>query len=133
MNRKTARDLAFKLLYQADIQKEDGVVVFDIAKEEYELDDKSKEYIGNILYGVEENSKDINNLISEKSKSWKLNRISKISLACLKLGIFEVIYCDDIPDQVAANEAVGLAKLYEGDEAAKFVNGILSVIIKEKA
>ena len=56
----------------------------------------------------------------------------KISLACLKLGIFEILYCDDIPDQVAANEAVGLAKLYEGDQAAKFVNGILSVVIKEK-
>lgn len=133
MNRKTARDLAFKLLYQADIQKEDGEVVFDIAKEEYEIDDKSKEYIGNILYGVEENAEIINNLISEKSEGWKLNRISKISLACLKLGIFEILYCEDIPDQVAANEAVSIAKLYEGDEAAKFVNGILSVVIKEKA
>ncbi|MBR5517719.1 MAG: transcription antitermination factor NusB [Clostridia bacterium] len=133
MNRKTARDLAFKLLYQADIQKEDGEVVFDIAKEEYEIDDKSKEYIGNILYGVEENAENINGIISEKSEGWKLNRISKISLACLKLGIFEILYCEDIPDQVAANEAVSLAKLYEGEEAAKFVNGILSVVIKEKA
>lgn len=133
MNRKTARDLAFKLLYQADIQKEEGEVVFDIAKEEYEIDDKSKEYIGNILYGVEENAENINGIISEKSESWKINRISKISLACLKLGIFEILYCEDIPDQVAANEAVSLAKLYEGEEAAKFVNGILSVVIKEKA
>ncbi len=132
MNRKTARDLAFKLLYQADIQKEDGEVIFDIAKEEYEIDDKSKVYIGNILYGVEENAENINGIISEKSEGWKINRISKISLACLKLGIFEILYSDDIPDQVAANEAVGLAKLYEGEEAAKFVNGILSVVIKEK-
>ena len=133
MNRKTARDLAFKLLYQADIQKEEGEVVFDIAKEEYEIDDKSKDYIGNILYGVEENAENINGIISEKSEGWKINRISKISLACLKLGIFEILYCEDIPDQVAANEAVSLAKLYEGEEAAKFVNGILSVVIKEKA
>lgn len=133
MNRKTARDLAFKLLYQTDIQKEDGEVIFDIAKEEYEIDDKSKEYIGNILYGVEENAEAINTSISEKSEGWKLNRISKISLACLKLGIFEIQYCDDIPDQVAANEAVSIAKLYEGEEAAKFVNGILSAVIKEKA
>lgn len=132
MNRKTARDLAFKLLYQADIQKEDGEVIFDIAKEEYEIDDKSKVYMGNILYGVEENAENINGIISEKSEGWKINRISKISLACLKLGIFEILYSDDIPDQVAANEAVGLAKLYEGEEAAKFVNGILSVVIKEK-
>ncbi|MEE1043548.1 MAG: transcription antitermination factor NusB [Clostridia bacterium] len=133
MNRKTARDLAFKLLYQVDIQKEDGDVIFDIAKDEYNIDDKSKEYIGNILYGVEENAETINDIISKKSEGWKLNRISKISLACLRLGIFEILYCDDIPDQVAANEAVGIAKLYEGEESARFVNGILSVIIKEKA
>ncbi len=133
MTRKTARDLAFKLLYQVDIQKEDGDVIFDIAKNEYEIDDKSKEYIGNILYGVDENAEAINSLISEKSEGWKLSRISKISIACLRLGIFEILYCDDIPDVVAANEAVGIAKLYEGEESAKFVNGILSVIIKEKA
>lgn len=133
MTRKTARDLAFKLLYQVDIQKEDGDVIFDIAKDEYEIDDKSKEYIGNILYGVDENADTINSLISEKSEGWKINRISKISLACLRLGIFEILYCKDIPDKVAANEAVGIAKLYEGEESAKFVNGILSVIIKEKA
>ena len=133
MTRKTARDLAFKLLYQVDIQKEEGDVIFNIAKDEYVIDDKSKEYIGNILYGVDENAEAINNLISEKSQGWKLNRISKISVACLRLGIFEILYCDDIPDVVAANEAVSLAKLYEGEESAKFVNGILSVIIKEKA
>lgn len=133
MTRKTARDLAFKLLYQVDIQKEDGDVIFDIAKDEYEIDDKSKEYIGNILFGVDDNAETINNLISEKSEGWKINRISKISLACLRLGIFEILYCEDIPDKVAANEAVGIAKLYEGEESAKFVNGILSVVIKEKA
>jgi len=133
MTRKTARDLAFKLLYQVDIQKEEGDVIFNIAKDEYVIDDKSKEYIGNILYGVDENAEAINNLISEKSQGWRLNRISKISVACLRLGIFEILYCDDIPDVVAANEAVSLAKLYEGEESAKFVNGILSVIIKEKA
>lgn len=133
MTRKTARDLAFKLLYQVDIQKEDGDVIFDIAKDEYEIDDKSKEYIGNILFGVDDNAETINNLISEKSEGWKINRISKISLACLRLGIFEILYCEDIPDKVAANEAVGIAKLYEGEESARFVNGILSVVIKEKA
>ena len=73
MNRKTARDLAFKLLYQADIQKEDGEVIFDIAKEEYEIDDKSKVYIGNILYGVED------------QKAGKLTEFQKFLLPALSL------------------------------------------------
>ena len=74
----------------------------------------------------------INEIIARKSSGWKLNRISKISAAALRLAIFELLYCEDIPASVAINEAVGLAKLYEGEESAKFVNGILSVVLKEE-
>lgn len=133
MTRKLARDLTFKLIYQADIQKEPFEVVFDIAADEINIDAKSREYIDYTLDGVNEHSEEINNIIVQKSEGWKINRISKISLACLKLGIFEVLYNADVPNTVAINEAVGLAKLYEGEESAKFVNGILSVVLKENA
>ena len=133
MTRKLARDLTFKLIYQADIQKEPFEVVFDIAADEINIDDKSRKYIDYTLNGVNEHSEEINNIIVQKSESWKINRISKISLACLKLGIFEVLFNTDVPNTVAINEAVGLAKLYEGEESAKFVNGILSVVLKENA
>lgn len=133
MTRKLARDLTFKLIYQADIQKEPFDVVFDIAADEINIDDKSREYIDYTLNGVNEHSEEINNIIVQKSEGWKINRISKISLACLKLGIFEVLFNSDVPNTVAINEAVGLAKLYEGEESAKFVNGILSVVLKENA
>lgn len=133
MTRKLARDLTFKLIYQADIQKEPFEVVFDIAADEINIDDKSREYIDYTLNGVNEHSEEINNIIVQKSGGWKINRISKISLACLKLGIFEVLFNSDVPNTVAINEAVGLAKLYEGEESAKFVNGILSVVLKENA
>lgn len=133
MTRKLARDLTFKLIYQADIQKEPFEVVFDIAADELNIDAKSREYIDYTLNGVNEHSEEINNFIVQKSEGWKINRISKISLACLKLGIFEVLFNSDVPNTVAINEAVGLAKLYEGEESAKFVNGILSVVLKENA
>lgn len=133
MTRKSARDLAFKLLYQADIQKESYNVIFDIANEENNIDDNSKKYILNVLNGVENHSDEIEDIITKKSEGWKINRISKISLACLKLGIFELMFSDEIPDTVAINESVNIAKIYEGEESAKFVNGILSVVLKEKA
>lgn len=132
MTRKIARDLVFKLLYQADMQKESTEAVYSIAETENNIDIKSKDYIISTLKGIDQNSDRINTEISEKSQGWKINRMSKITLACLKLGVYEVIYNAEIPDAVAVNEAVGLAKTYEGDEAASFVNGILSVVVKEK-
>lgn len=131
MTRKLARDLTFKIIYQADIQKENLDAIYKISAEEKDIDEKSESYILSTLKGIEENAENINSIITEKSKGWKLNRISKISLAALKLGIYEVLYNDEIPNTVAINEAVTLAKLYEGEESAKFVNGILSVVLKE--
>lgn len=131
MTRKLARDLTFKIIYQADIQKENLDVIYKINAEEKDIDEKSQQYILSTLNGIDANADNINSIIAEKSKGWKLNRISKISLAALKLGIYEVLYNDEIPGTVAINEAVTLAKLYEGEESAKFVNGILSVVIKE--
>lgn len=131
MTRKLARDLTFKIIYQADIQKENLDVIYKINAEDKDIDEKSEQYILSTLKGIEENAENINSIIAEKSKGWKINRISKISLASLKLGIYEVLYNDEIPNTVAINEAVTLAKLYEGEESAKFVNGILSSVLKE--
>lgn len=131
MTRKLARDLAFKIIYQADIQKENLDVIYNINAQEKDIDEKSEQYILSTLNGIDANAENINSIIAEKSKGWKINRISKISLASLKLGIYEVLYNEEIPNTVAINEAVTLAKLYEGEESAKFVNGILSVVLKE--
>ena len=132
MTRKAARDLLFKLLYQSEFQNEKASSLYDIAESENKIDEKSKEYILSALDGIEGNFESINKIISEKSDGWKLNRISKISISCLRLGIFEILFNPEIPDTVAINEAVGIAKLYEGEEAASFVNGILSSVIKDK-
>jgi len=132
MTRRLARDMTFKLIYQADIQKEPFDTVYSIVNTEKKFDDMSSDYIVGTLHGIEKNIETISNIISEKSEGWAINRISKISLACLKLGIYEILFSNDVPDTVAINESVNLAKMYEGEESAKFVNGILSVVLKEK-
>lgn len=134
MTRKQARDLAFKLLYQLDIQKESGENILEMFYEEnFSVDSKSKEYISNVVLGAELNMDVINETISKYLKGWNLNRISKLSVAALRLAIFEIMYCPDIPDTVAANEAVTLLKTYEGEEGIGFVNGILASVIGGKA
>ena len=132
MTRKEARDLAFKLLYQVEMQNETAQNIIDIYYEENELTGKGKDYVEEILFGVSEKSEIIDDIISGLSESWKLNRISKISISLIRLSIYEIMYRDDIPDNVSINEAVDLAKMYEGEESASFVNGILAAVLKKK-
>lgn len=130
MTRKQARDLAFKLLYQVDIQKESADEILEIYYSENEItDENSKKYISNVLFGVELNKNEIDETIAKFSQGWSIGRISKISLAALRLAIFEIKYCEDIPNTVAANEAVSLVKTYDDEKNAGFVNGILASVI----
>ena len=132
MTRKLARDFVFKLLYQSEIQKEKTKYIFDIASQNKDIDEKSRAYIINTIEGIENNADAINALISDKSMGWKIERLSKITLASLTIGVYEILFNDDIPDTVAINEAVALAKTYEGEEAAGYVNGVLSSVLKGK-
>ena len=133
MNRSQIRELAFKLLYQIEIQKEisdeDMLLFFEnnnISKK------KKKSYIKDVVKGTSTNSQEILELISNNlKKDWNLERITKVNLALLKLAIYEIKY-KDIPFKVAINEAVELAKKYGEETSPVFINGILASIVKEK-
>ncbi len=133
MTRKQSRDFAFKLLYQLDIQKESGENILEtFYGENSEIDQKAKEYISNVVLGTEQNLEVIDEIVKKYSRGWNINRISKLSIAALRLAIFEITYCPDIPDTVAVNEAVSLLKTYEGEESIGFVNGILASVLGGK-
>ena len=130
MTRKQSRDEAFKLLYQSDISHDGAEDILQLFYQQNEgINDKAKSYISNVIFGVELNREEIDKIIVKYSKGWSLNRISKLSAAALRLAIFEIMYCDDIPNTVAASEAVSLVKLYDSEESAGFVNGILASVI----
>lgn len=133
MNRTAIREQTFKLIYSLEIQKQENL---EEAIELYEesnqiVDQKAKNYIIDVIFGIQKNKDEIIHQIEKNLKSdWKLERISKVDLAILKLAIYELKYTD-IPFKVAINEAVELAKKY-GEEASKnFVNGILASVVKE--
>ncbi len=75
-----------------------------------------------------EHKSEFNELISKYLKSWKLSRLPKVSLAILYVAIYEMKYADSVPDNVAINEAVELAKKYSSKDDASFINGILGAI-----
>lgn len=132
MNKSTIRELTFKLLYSLEIQKsheEEDIELFfeDVELESNQVKEQIKEEINEII-------KNNDNLIEQISNNlkadWKLERISKVNTALLKLAIYEMIYVK-VPYKVVINEVVELAKKYGEDTSSSFINGVLATVVKE--
>lgn len=133
MSRTEIRELAFKLVYSLEIQKDcDLSEQIDLyIKDTGITDKKAINYIKDIIYGIDKNNEEIENLIKLSIDSkWVIERISKINLSILKLAIYEMKY-KNIPFKVEINEAVELAKKYGEDTSSKFINGALAKVVKE--
>lgn len=133
MNRSEIREQAFKLIYSLEIQKKETLEEqIELYLESNNITDKNAiEYIKDAVLGIENNKKEIMEKIEKNLKAdWKIERISKIDLAILKLAVYEIKH-KDIPFKVVINEAVELAKKYGEDTSKNFVNGILASIVKE--
>ena len=134
MTRTEGRTLIFELLYSLEIQKtskeeqEEQVKIF---LQENEInEEKTVQYIKEEIKGINENEPEIRKTISSNLKEdWNIDRISKVDLSLLKLGIYEIFY-SKLPYKVVINEVVELAKKYGDEPSPSFVNGILANIIK---
>lgn len=131
MQRSEAREQAFILVFEKLFNPE--LTVNDMKEiaensELFELD----EFAEKLFVTVCENVEKTDELISENLRKWTLARIPKVSLALLRLAVTEIMFFDDIPDGVSANEAVELAKKYSTDEDASFINGVLGSVIRGK-
>jgi N utilization substance protein B len=132
MGRKASREIAMKILYQLEFQKDLQEEQINNALEQYNLNSKDREYIIDVINGVYSNKESIDSTIEKHSRGWKLSRISRVDLSILRLSIYEMCYRKDIPLNVSINEAVELAKNYSGGESGSFVNGILGNVAKTK-
>ena len=133
MQRSAMRELAFKLVYEIEVQKETEEEQFEIFIENNEITkDAVIDYLKDIKDGIKANNEEINSLITNNLKdNWSLNRISKINLSLIKLAIYEMVY-KSLPYKVAINVVVELAKKYADESAPVFINGILASVVKEK-
>lgn len=129
MGRKKDREEAFKLVYQTDINKDDFMEQLEYYFSEKELAPASAAYIDDLVTGVNTIRDEIDSSIKEHlASSWKIDRISKVDLAILRLGCFEIKYREDVPREVSINEAVELAKKYGSETSPGFINAILANI-----
>ncbi len=124
MNRKIARENAFLLLFEsASKVDETAEEIFDKATERgLEADN----YVKTVFFGVNSNKKAIGECVENCLVGWKKSRISFVTTALLNLGVYELMFCDDIPVKVTINEAIELSKKYDDEKAYALVNGALN-------
>lgn len=130
MNRRIMREHIFKLIFSIEFNEEEK---FDdrvnVYLDELDSSDEVKDYISNKAVSIQEKLDDIDEMINTSAKKWSISRMSKVDVSILRVAIYEIKYDDDIPTNVAINEAVEIAKKYGGDHSPSFVNGILAKIV----
>ena len=131
MKRREAREHIFKLIFAGHEGSlpEGGVEYYC---KDNEITGKDAKGIENKAMEVFSHLEKIDSLIQENVKGYTFDRISKVSLAVLRLGVYEIIFDDDIPDGVAISEAMEIAAKYEDEKSKAFVNGVLGSVARGK-
>jgi transcription antitermination protein NusB len=125
MSRRDAREKAFMLLYQLEIQKggeEDQIAAFIADRD---VSQAEVEYMTQLVQGVREKAAELDALFTPFLKRWTKERLPKIDLAILRLAVFEMFHVPDVPRNVAISEAVLLCKKYSSEESRSYVNAVL--------
>ncbi|MCR4280563.1 MAG: transcription antitermination factor NusB [Candidatus Komeilibacteria bacterium] len=132
-NRHLARTLALQTLFQWDFndQTEELEEILQYNFKEFAVDFNDDGFSHELVFGVRDNIDEIDRLIVKYAPEWPLDQITPADRNCLRLGIYELKYDQNIPPKVAINEAIELAKTYGGDSSGKFINGVLGSIYKE--
>jgi len=132
MNRTEARELFMQLLFQMEAQKDFGSDIKTRFFNESIGDSKQANYLERLCSLIDDYLSEADDLIESCSDNWKLERICKVDLAVMRTAVLEIMHMEDIPDSVAINEAVEIAKKYGTEDSGKFVNGILGKVVKIK-
>lgn len=134
--REMALQALFPLDFNTDLTKEDAIFnAIELDHQEMINEEQSEfvpVYLDTLVGGVCAKKASLDTIIKKHLKNnWRINRISKMDLIILRIAIFEMMYVDDVPATVALNEAIELAKTFSDDRSRKFVNGMLSNVLKE--
>lgn len=132
--RRTQRTFAFQILYALNFMPglDTLEATFQRFREEPSSCGSGKDsFAWSIVQGVWNNLDKLDQIIASYSKNWKIRRIAKIELTIMRLAIYEMLYCQDIPLKVAINEAIELAKIFGDDNSRNFVNGILDAVARD--
>lgn len=129
--RSKARKRALDILFAADLRGESASAALDRAIESGE--GPTNDYTAVLVRGVVAEQPSIDALLAEHSQGWSLERMPAVDRNVLRLGVYELIYVDDVADAVAVSEAVALVQDLSTDDSPQFVNGVLGAIVRREA
>jgi N utilization substance protein B len=124
--RSKARKAALDFLYEGDIRGKSAASLLEIRKTE--LDYLIRDYTELLVNGVESKRSRIDEIISMRAKDWDLDRMPVVDRNILRVGVFELLWGEQIPEEVAISESVELAKTLSTEDSATYINGVLAAI-----
>jgi N utilization substance protein B len=128
--RRKAREIALQMLYQMEVNPGELEAALALFWEGLSASQPVKEFVNRIVQGVHVRQEEIDQLLAKHSEHWRLDRMDMVDKSILRMGVFEIMFCADIPVKVAMNEAVDLGKKFGAAESGAFINGILDKISK---
>jgi len=133
--RRKAREAALQFLFQDDfLDKEVSTEATEIDERFeafsvlYQVNKKARPYARDLLFGVFTKTEQIDAAIGAHATNWRLERIAATDRNLLRVGIYELMFADDVPAQVAINEAVEIAKRFGSEDSPSFINGVLDAV-----
>jgi N utilization substance protein B len=126
--RRQGRELALQVLYQIDMTRRDVGEALELFWSNFAADEDAREFCECLVRGVIEHRDEISDLIETYAEHWKMSRMTRIDRNILRVAVYELLYCHDIPPKVTINEAVEIGKRFGSEDSGSFVNGILDRI-----
>lgn len=131
MGRRRAREIALQVLFQVDLVNAEPYRALDYLLTEYTVPDDIAVFVRSLVKGTLEHLFEIDDYINRYAIEWDLTRMANVDRNILRMGIYEMLYHQGTPLNVAINEAIELAKTFSHEEAPRFINGILGRIARE--
>ena len=144
MTRNTAREIAVHFAFELGFSTltADELLEQSLTKECFEIlgveeplyasfpNEKQKDYIIGLVRGVFEHGAELDAYIEKFAKGWKFSRIDRVAAAIMRVTMYEILYMPEIPNKVAINEAIEIARRYEDEDVVRFINGILGSFVR---
>jgi transcription antitermination factor NusB len=126
--RRKARELTIQILFAMEFSSVDQDEITDMVCKNFDSSKSARAFSGELVRGVRENIKHLDNVIRRSSKNWRIERMSIVDRSILRLAAYEMLYRKEIPYKVSIDEAVELGKRYGTEESGSFINGVLDNI-----
>ncbi|MEE4356938.1 MAG: transcription antitermination factor NusB [Desulfococcaceae bacterium] len=127
-NRRTSREKALEALFYMDIRQDISREALELYCLCFPLTEKTSDFFQTVTRGVMRNRSHIDTVLARFSDNWKISRMSCVDRNIMRIAVYEMFYCADIPYKVSINEAIDIGKKYGTDESGSFINGILDRI-----